>query len=146
MQPILVAVDLSERSASVVNAACTLARQQSAPLILLNVVAPVIGYGLEMYDVTGSAMTERLRALAEQDLERLGRLVPDGLKCERRVVTGFPWQVVCEEAKRANAAMIVIGAHGYTVLDRMLGTTAARVVNHADRPVFVVRDAQKLAA
>jgi nucleotide-binding universal stress UspA family protein len=34
----------------------------------------------------------------------------------------------------------VIGAHGYGKLDRMLGTTAAKVVNHADRNVLIVRD------
>jgi universal stress protein F len=40
--------------------------------------------------------------------------------------------------------MIVIGSHGYHGLDRVLGTTAAKVVNHADRSVLVVRDSQRL--
>jgi nucleotide-binding universal stress UspA family protein len=35
--------------------------------------------------------------------------------------------------------LIVIGAHGYGIVDRILGTTAGRVVNHADRSVLVVR-------
>jgi len=35
----------------------------------------------------------------------------------------------------------VIGSHGYGGLDRLLGTTAARVVNHADRNVLIVRNA-----
>ena len=35
--------------------------------------------------------------------------------------------------------LIVIGSHGYGGIDHLLGTTAARVVNHADRPVLVVR-------
>ena len=33
----------------------------------------------------------------------------------------------------------MIGSHGYGGLDRILGTTAARVVNHALCSVFVVR-------
>jgi nucleotide-binding universal stress UspA family protein len=35
--------------------------------------------------------------------------------------------------------LIVIGSHGYGALDHVLGTTAAKVVNHADRSVLVVR-------
>ena len=38
--------------------------------------------------------------------------------------------------------MIVIGSHGYGGLDRILGTTAARVVNHALCSVFVVRESE----
>jgi nucleotide-binding universal stress UspA family protein len=34
----------------------------------------------------------------------------------------------------------VIGCHGYSGLDRVIGTTAGKVVNHADRSVFVVRE------
>ena len=36
--------------------------------------------------------------------------------------------------------LIVLGSHGYHVLDRILGTTAARVANLAHRNVFVVHD------
>ncbi|HVU00723.1 MAG TPA: universal stress protein [Polyangiaceae bacterium] len=38
-----------------------------------------------------------------------------------------------------------MGSHGYGTLDRVLGTTAAKVVNHAARSVLVVRDAARLA-
>jgi nucleotide-binding universal stress UspA family protein len=44
------------------------------------------------------------------------------------------------------AALILIGSHGYSGLDHLLGTTAARVVNHADRSVLVVRHPEMLAA
>jgi nucleotide-binding universal stress UspA family protein len=40
--------------------------------------------------------------------------------------------------------LIVIGSHGYDALDRLLGTTAAKVVNHADRSVLVVRAAERI--
>ena len=42
-------------------------------------------------------------------------------------------------AEKQHADLIVIGAQGYGILDRIMGTTAAKVVNHADRPVLVVR-------
>jgi universal stress protein F len=37
---------------------------------------------------------------------------------------------------------VVIGSHGYGGLDRVLGTTAAKIVNHASCSVLVVREAQ----
>jgi nucleotide-binding universal stress UspA family protein len=42
--------------------------------------------------------------------------------------------------------LIVIGSHGYGGLDRVLGTTAARVVNHALCSVLVVRPPEAQAA
>ena len=39
----------------------------------------------------------------------------------------------------ADFDLIVIGSHGFGTIDRILGTTAAKVVNHAERNVLVVR-------
>ena len=44
-----------------------------------------------------------------------------------------------------NVDLIVIGSHGYGGIDRVIGTTAAKVVNHADRSVLVVRSPERLA-
>jgi nucleotide-binding universal stress UspA family protein len=50
-----------------------------------------------------------------------------------------PWDGICRAAIELDADLIVLGSHGYGALDRVLGTTAAKVVNHADRSVLVVR-------
>ena len=55
------------------------------------------------------------------------------------VVVATPWEALCMCAQAHDADLIVIGSHGYGGLDRVLGTTAARVVNHALCSVFVVR-------
>jgi len=55
------------------------------------------------------------------------------------VRTGVPWQAICEAAREQEAELIILGSHGYGGFDRLLGTTAAKVVNHADRSVMVVR-------
>jgi hypothetical protein len=44
-------------------------------------------------------------------------------------------------AKELDVDLIAIGSHGYPSIDRLLGTVAAKVVNHADRNVLVVRTA-----
>jgi nucleotide-binding universal stress UspA family protein len=55
------------------------------------------------------------------------------------VKVGIPWDAICQEAKRIHADLIIVGSHGYGTLDRILGTTAAKVVNHAECSVMVVR-------
>ena len=49
------------------------------------------------------------------------------------------WDAICSHALEHDVDVIVIGSHDYRFLDRIVGTTAAKVVNHADRPVLVVR-------
>jgi nucleotide-binding universal stress UspA family protein len=62
------------------------------------------------------------------------------------VVVATPWQAVCFSAQAHEVDLIVIGSHGYGGLDRVLGTTAARVVNHALCSVLVVRPEEIRAA
>ena len=55
-----------------------------------------------------------------------------------------PWDAICAAAIAEDVDAIVIGSHGYDVLDRLTGTTAAKVVNHADRTVIVIRAPERL--
>lgn len=59
-----------------------------------------------------------------------------GLHCK----IGQPADVVCGLAESLGAEIVVIGTHGYDRLDRVIGTTAAKVVNQAPCSVYVVRD------
>ena len=60
------------------------------------------------------------------------------------LIAGFPagsFQANCYVlATGAGADCIVIGSHGYSGFDRILGTNAAKVVNHAECSVLVVRE------
>ena len=68
--------------------------------------------------------------------------VPTAVRGGTQVVIGSPWQSICETAHRLGCDLVVIGSHGYSGIDRVLGTTAAKVVNHAPCSVLVVRAAQ----
>jgi nucleotide-binding universal stress UspA family protein len=58
---------------------------------------------------------------------------------------GSPWDAIVRVAREEDVDAIMIGSHGYEVLDRIIGTTAAKVVNHADRTVIVVRAPERLS-
>ncbi|MGH7440334.1 MAG: universal stress protein, partial [Polyangiaceae bacterium] len=56
------------------------------------------------------------------------------------VVVGVPWQAISAAAESVGADLIVLGSHGYGGVDRLLGTTAAKVVNHSPCSVLVVKE------
>lgn len=56
------------------------------------------------------------------------------------VVQGDPWRCILDVARDLEVDLIVMGNHRYHGLDRVLGTVATKVVNHADRDVLIVHD------
>ena len=76
---------------------------------------------------------------ARTALEAFLPRIPAELSTRLVTILDVPWQGICEAAVKEDVGLIIIGSHGYGALDRILGTTAAKVVNHADRSVLVVR-------
>jgi nucleotide-binding universal stress UspA family protein len=138
MKKILVGLDGSEHERVVLAAAEDLARRMGATLLLYRAVPLPIGLPPNAFGITPAAFGDLLIDDAKQHLQVLA--AADDLVAGRLVELGSPWRAICEAAKREKVDLIVIGSHGYHGLDRVLGTTAAKVVNHADRTVMVVRE------
>lgn len=141
MNRILTCLDSSPRAAHVLSAAIDLARQTGAKLTLFRSVGLPPDIGHEMIGLGSAEIMERMLDSAKKDLEGFAKQVPpellDGTSCDVKI--GVPWDAICREAQRISADVILVGSHGYGAIDRILGTTAAKVVNHADRTVMVVR-------
>ncbi|NUO50802.1 MAG: universal stress protein [Polyangiaceae bacterium] len=140
MQKLLVAVDGSERQKGVIDAAVALARKTGAKLKLFRSVGlqrevPVSALGL-----TPENVAALLEGQTRSELSALEWTLPEEVRGGVRVALGSPWSSIVEAAREEEADLIVIGSHGYSGLDRVIGTTAAKVVNHADRSVLVVRE------
>ncbi|WAS89696.1 universal stress protein [Nannocystis punicea] len=136
---ILAALDGSPRTELVFSHAEQLARMHGAILHLCRAVNVPVGVPLEAWALSGGELTEKLLEDGQSDLAALrGRLSPP-IVGENRVQIGRPAQVICELADELEVDLIVIGSHGFDALDRLIGTTAARVVNHAHCSVMVVR-------
>lgn len=138
MKTILAAVDNSERAPKVLSVALDLARRFQGKLVLFRAVGVPHDLPVEAYAVSPEDLVGVLQQRARQELGELAARA-GGVPCEIRVAVGTAWEGICREARELDAAVIVIGSHGYGGLERLIGTTAARVVNHADRSVFVVR-------
>jgi nucleotide-binding universal stress UspA family protein len=139
MKRILVCLDASPRAPGVLAAAADLAQRTGAKLSLLRAV----GIPPELHKIVsvqlGADVIETLDTKAREELELLAQDVPKQLIEGLHVHVGAPWDTICREAKVIDVDVVVLGSHGYGGMDRVLGTTAAKVVNHCDRSVFVVR-------
>ena len=139
MKRILVALDSSSRAPVVLAAASKLAEATDARLIVFRAVTVPPDLPPDMLVVTDRRLEEVLIRNSDVDLERLTQDIPPERLEKRLSVFASPWDGICRVAREQAADLIVIGSHGYGALDRLLGTTAAKVVNHTDRNVLVVR-------
>ncbi|MES1174551.1 MAG: universal stress protein [Myxococcales bacterium] len=138
---IVVGVDGSPRQAEVVASATELAVRFGAQLILVRVIGVPPEIPAEAWQCPGVDLKAYLEQKAHQELEAARKTLPEALRrsVEIKTLIATPWQGLCTAVETWGADLLVIGSHGYGGLDRVLGTTAARVVNHAHCSVFVVR-------
>jgi len=136
---ILVALDSSPRAPLVLAAADRLAQLTGARMVVFRAVTVPPDMPRDLLTVTDLGLEELLMRNARGDLERLTKELPPARL--EKIVTELatPWDGICRAGRDQDADLIVIGSHGYGGLDRVLGTTAGKVVNHADRNVLVVR-------
>jgi universal stress protein F len=147
MNRILVCLDSSPRAAFVLQTAAELAKRTGAKLRLLRAVGLPPEIDQEMFVHSAANVIDTLKEKARNELGGLARRAPEAAIEAMDVIIGTPWDAICREAKSVDADLVIIGSHGYSGFDRILGTTAGKVVNHCDRSVLVVRnvDADKNA-
>lgn len=141
MKKILVAVDFSDATGAVVEAAGSLAGAFGAELVMLHVAAPepeFIGYDPGPQSVRDSVARE---LVAEhhglQDWEN--KLKAKDLQVTALVVQGYPVEKILDEVERRGADLVVIGSHGHGALHNLLvGSVTEGVMRKASCPVLVV--------
>ena len=133
----LVAVDQTERAPNVVAAAVKLAARLGARIFLYRIVTTPPDFppaaATSPDDVAGLLIAEN-----RTQLEHLAHGHPRIVIAPPELSALAPWHCIVAAAKRLDAELIVIGSHHYHGWDRLFGTTAAKVVDHADRNVLVV--------
>jgi nucleotide-binding universal stress UspA family protein len=138
---ILVALDGSPHAPIVLAKAIAMARVQGARLVLFRSIGIPPEVTQDLWRSSDRPLLEVLEERAKAYLAECEATVPAEVRGGNKVVVGTPWQSICETASRLGSDLIVIGSHGYAGIDRLLGTTASKVVNHAQCSVLVVRDA-----
>src|ERR1041385_773029 len=141
IQRILATTDFSDESLAGVRYALSLAERLKAAVALLHVIEPPSRIaGMEA--VVLAREDSEVRELARAQLKMIAARETKGdLKVTSLLRIGSPFHEITKAAREAAADLIVIATHGYTGARRvLLGSTAERVVRHAQCPVLVVRD------
>jgi nucleotide-binding universal stress UspA family protein len=146
MERILVGLDASPRAGDVLETAVILAQRTGGKLILFRAVGVPHEIPVEAYSMTPAALAEMLERDAKRYLDRVAGALPAGVVLETVVGVGTPWQGICAAADHHKVDLIMIGSHGYSGIDKLIGTTAGKVVNHAKQSVLVVRGRPSFAA
>ena len=159
MKRILVPIDFSDVTPSVIDLARQLAKALDAEIHLVHVreitAAPMpgsLGYGLagmpELAPMTGvpvpgfEPMPEAI-AESEDEKARLARwekeIAQDGVTVTLHEPTGAVAEEILKQADAINADLIVMGTHGHGAMYNLLvGSATKGVLKHATRPVLLV--------
>jgi nucleotide-binding universal stress UspA family protein len=135
---ILVAVDSSPRASGVLSAAREIAEAFQAELRVFQVIhVPV--------DIPPAGQTNT-DDVEVRELARTQRELMELAGNHPRIVVEVPvitdravWRPIVERANQPDIDLLVIGSHGYSSLERLMGTTAAQVANRSTCSVFIVR-------
>jgi universal stress protein A len=143
MKTLLVPIDFSAASGSLLQTAISLAQSLGARLVLLHVLQPVapIGDPMMMPDM---AQVASMQKAAEQDARaQLARAVESvaaqGAAVESEFRDGPASAIILERASALPADLVVMGSHGHTALyDLLLGSTSHAVLKKSPCPVVIV--------
>ncbi|MEZ4588979.1 MAG: universal stress protein [Gemmatimonadales bacterium] len=144
VRKVLAAVDLSDESARILDAAGALARAFEAELVLYHVVEPLVGMvdgALPFPMPVAPGSLDRAKDEANRRMAELGRLAAErGLTAEVRVVTGVGAAASILEEAREGYDLIAMTTHGAGGVRRLLlGSVADKVIRASELPVLVFR-------
>lgn len=137
---ILLATDFSPNADAALALAIDLAQRGPRALEIVHAYRTgiiVLPPPLELLGLPPSGPTlDHLEAALES---RAQQARAKGLRVVARTLVGEPTEAIGDHAREMAADLIVIGARGLGLLDRVLvGSVAAKIIRHAPCPVLVV--------
>lgn len=140
MRTIFAALDGSPRAEGVLATAIAIASAQRARLVLFRSLGLPTDVPQDLWRSTESPFLVAMEERAQKYLSQCEESVPIAIRGGTTVAVGTPSDAICRAAQALRADLVIIGSHGYGSLDRLLGTTAAKVVNHCACSVLVHKD------
>ena len=135
----LVPVDFSKGSEAALRLAVKIAKKDRSKLLILHVISATFAFPLEtgFIDIIERLEQDARRALAK--FTRRLRLKPGSFR-PVLIRAVAPASAIADPAKKSRAAMIIMGSHGRTGLQRlMIGSVAERTLRYAHCPVLIVK-------
>lgn len=138
---ILVAVDFSEACEPILEQAAKQANCSGAHVVLTYAVPSYLQYAANTipHHFVHELMKELSGEAEKKMAELLPKYFPQG-NVTKRILEGYPADVVLQVARDENVDMIVMGSHGHRGFEAaLLGSVAEKVIRKSHVPVLVVR-------
>jgi universal stress protein A len=141
-QHILLAIDLTEEAAEVVDRGISLSQAYGAKLSIVHVIEPMsFTYGGDI-PLDFSGVQEEIQKQATAQLAALA--APLGIEEQsQHIVLGRPESEIHNLAQEIGADLVVVGSHGRHGLALIFGSTANGVLHGAGCDVLAVRVAKR---
>ncbi|MCK7543183.1 universal stress protein [Marinobacter bryozoorum] len=135
---IMVAIDLTEEAPQVLKKAVALSEQHNAQLLLAHVVEPVgYAYGGDI-PMDLSELQDQLDKAAREQLAAYGKEY--GIAEQDQIVTvGRPESEIHHLSEDKGVDLVVVGSHGRSGIQLLLGSTANGVLHGAKCDVLAIR-------
>jgi universal stress protein A len=136
---ILVAVDLSDDSAIILDKARELAKVYEAELSMVHVMEPIaVGYAVEVTSVDIEGLHAEATRQARLTLLEMGAHV-DIPESRLHNLLGQPAREIRELAKEIDADLVVMGGHGKHGWELLFGSTSSGVTHGVTCDLLIVR-------
>ncbi len=141
---ILCATELVNLDMNVIQVGVMLANEFNSELIILKVFEEFMNKEeMEMLRVKVGSISSEIKELAshakEQMKDVISSLSAEGLSIDYILREGQPNRIICEEAKTMNVDLVILGTSHKSTLSKLFsGTTAAYVIEHANKPVLTI--------
>jgi nucleotide-binding universal stress UspA family protein len=148
---VLVAVDRDLESRLALRYACHLLEHFDAEVDAIHVKKDVGKIILEDFDIPflkkdhKKKIDEQAKEVEAAIADACQICLEGKVPCEPRILVGDPAEVILREASDKDVDLIVLGCHRSSALREMLlGQVHTQVINHADRPVLIVRELRNI--
>lgn len=141
MKNILVAVDLSDLAASVIEKAVMMAKAFGSQVVLLHVDAPTPSYiGNEIGPPVVPGETEEEHSRIEGDIAAMATHIRNqGVGADFQLSKGPVIETIIEKAAVLRPDLIIMGAHNHGFLYKaFIGSVCSGVVKRSPCPVLIV--------
>jgi len=148
---VLVAVDRDLESRLALRYACHLLEHFDAEVDAIHVKKDVGKIILEDFDIPFLKKDHKKKI--DMQAKEVEAAIADACQiclegkvpCDPRILVGDPAEVILREANDKDVDLIVLGCHRSSALREMLlGQVHTQVINHADRPVLIVRELRNI--
>jgi len=135
---VVVAIDLSDSSKKVVDAALNLVGNDPSKLALVHVVEPIpLVWGMETYAMDPTELQQKILDNTGQLLEEFGNKSNID-KSSQHILLGPPAVEIRKLVEELKADAIVIGSHGNSGWKIVLGSTAIKLLHGATCDVLTI--------